>query len=124
MEKQFFSFVWRHSKREQIFILVLTVVSFPLVYISLEIPKIIINDAISGRDFRIRPDHGLFDVSSGMTQFGTSRDDWGHWFGGNNSHPFWHFVLPDHYLRRNPDLVPPDPRHEISISPGNSKVYM
>ena len=25
--------------------------SFPLVYISLEIPKIIINDAISGRDF-------------------------------------------------------------------------
>ena len=51
MEKRFFNFVWRHSKREQIFILALTVSSFPLVYISLEIPKIIINDAISGRDF-------------------------------------------------------------------------
>jgi putative ABC transport system ATP-binding protein len=51
MESRFFKFVWRHSKREQLFILALTVASFPLVYISLEIPKIIINDAISGRDF-------------------------------------------------------------------------
>jgi len=51
MDSRFFSFVWRHSKREQIFILVLTVLSFPLVYVSLEIPKIIVNDAISGRDF-------------------------------------------------------------------------
>jgi putative ABC transport system ATP-binding protein len=51
MEKKFFNFVWRHSKREQFFILALTVASFPLVYISLEIPKIIINDAIEGRDF-------------------------------------------------------------------------
>ena len=51
MDSRFFSFVWRHSKREQIIILALTVASFPLIYISLEIPKIIINDAISGRDF-------------------------------------------------------------------------
>jgi putative ABC transport system ATP-binding protein len=51
MDGRFFSFVWRHSKREQIFILALTFASFPLVYISLEIPKIIVNDAISGRDF-------------------------------------------------------------------------
>ncbi|MEE8453264.1 MAG: ABC transporter ATP-binding protein/permease [Limibaculum sp.] len=51
MDSRFFNFVWRHSKREQIIILALTVSSFPLIYISLEIPKIIINDAISGRDF-------------------------------------------------------------------------
>ncbi|MBK0398694.1 ABC transporter ATP-binding protein [Limibaculum sp. M0105] len=51
MEKNFFRFVWRYSKREQIFILVLTVLSFPLVYVSLELPKLIVNDAISGRDF-------------------------------------------------------------------------
>ncbi len=51
MDTRFFSFVWRHSKREQVVILALTVASFPLVYISLEIPKIIINDAISGTDF-------------------------------------------------------------------------
>ncbi len=51
MDSKFFSFVWRHSKRDQLFILALTLVSFPLVYISLELPKIIINDAISGTDF-------------------------------------------------------------------------
>jgi putative ABC transport system ATP-binding protein len=51
MDSRFFTFVWRHSKREQIVILALTLASFPLVYISLEIPKIIVNDAISGRDF-------------------------------------------------------------------------
>ncbi|MCL5777927.1 ABC transporter transmembrane domain-containing protein [Limibaculum sp. FT325] len=51
MEKSFFWFVWRFSKREQIFILALTVASFPLVYLSLELPKMIVNDAISGRDF-------------------------------------------------------------------------
>ncbi len=51
MDSKFFSFVWRHSKRDQIFILILTVLSFPLVYISLEIPKIIINEAIEGTEF-------------------------------------------------------------------------
>ncbi|MDT8344521.1 MAG: ABC transporter transmembrane domain-containing protein [Thermohalobaculum sp.] len=51
MEKSFFRFVWRFSKRDQLFILALTVASFPLVYVSLEIPKMIVNDAISGRNF-------------------------------------------------------------------------
>ena len=51
MEAGFFKFVWRYSKREQLIILALTVLSFPLVYFSLDIPKIIVNDAISGRDF-------------------------------------------------------------------------
>ncbi|MEM8989322.1 MAG: ABC transporter transmembrane domain-containing protein [Pseudomonadota bacterium] len=51
MEPSFIRFVWRHSRREQIGILLLTVLSFPLVYISLEIPKIIVNEAISGSDF-------------------------------------------------------------------------
>ena len=50
MDSRFFSFVWRYSKREQVIILSLTILSFPLVYISLEIPKIIINEAIEGRD--------------------------------------------------------------------------
>ncbi|MEM9044111.1 MAG: ABC transporter transmembrane domain-containing protein [Pseudomonadota bacterium] len=51
MDTRFFTFVWKYSKREQIFILALTFFSFPLVYASLEIPKIIINDAIDGTDF-------------------------------------------------------------------------
>ena len=51
MDRRFISFVWRYSKREQIMILALTVISFPLVYLSLEIPKIIVNDAIDGTGF-------------------------------------------------------------------------
>lgn len=53
MEPRFFRFVWRYSKRDQLIILFLTVISFPLVYFSLEIPKIIINDAIDGEDFPV-----------------------------------------------------------------------
>ncbi len=51
MDSRFLSFVWRYSKRDQLIILALTVASFPLVYVSLEIPKIIINQAIGGKDF-------------------------------------------------------------------------
>jgi len=51
MDSRFFRFVWRYSKKDQLIILGLTLLSFPLVYLSLEIPKIIINQAISGTDF-------------------------------------------------------------------------
>ena len=48
MNPNLFSYVWQHSKRDQMIVLVLTIVSFPLLYLSLEIPKQIINDALSG----------------------------------------------------------------------------
>lgn len=51
MDPRFLSFVWRYSKRDQLIILALTFATFPLVYVSLEIPKIIINQAIGGTDF-------------------------------------------------------------------------
>ncbi|MEL6577932.1 MAG: ABC transporter ATP-binding protein, partial [Pseudomonadota bacterium] len=55
MDKTIFAFIWRHSKRQQLWLLLLTFVSFPFLYLSLELPKRIINDAISGepgmRDF-------------------------------------------------------------------------
>jgi putative membrane-bound dehydrogenase-like protein len=60
---------------------------------------------ISGRDFRFRPDPGQFEATSGPTQYGRRRDDWGHWFGNNNSTWLWHYTLEDHYLRRNPRLA-------------------
>ncbi len=46
---------------------------------------------ISGRDFRIKPDEGLIEAVSGVTQFGRARDDWGNWFGNNNSNPLYHY---------------------------------
>jgi putative membrane-bound dehydrogenase-like protein len=76
-----------------------------------------------GRDLRIRPDEGKLDAQTGMSQYGRCRDDWGNWFGCNNSNPMYHFVLADHYLRRNPHLAPPDPRVQVSITPGAARVY-
>src|SRR5262249_15618517 len=78
---------------------------------------------LSGRDFRIKPDTGDIELETGQTQYGRSRDDWGNWFGGNNSNPMWHYVLDDHYLKRNPHVVYPNPRSNVSVAPGAAPVY-
>jgi len=57
---------------------------------------------VGSRDFRFRPDTGELEPQSGPTQFGRNRDNWGRWFGTQNTNPLWHYVLPDHYLQRNP----------------------
>jgi putative membrane-bound dehydrogenase-like protein len=78
---------------------------------------------ISGRDLRIRPDTGDIDLQAGQTQYGRSRNDWGDWFGCNNSNPMYHFALADHYIRRNPHVAAPDPRVQISEKPGAAEVF-
>ncbi len=61
--------------------------------------------SISGRDVRFRPDTGEIETVSAQTQYGRRRDDWGNWFGNNNPTWLWHVTLPEHYLRRNPQLA-------------------
>jgi putative membrane-bound dehydrogenase-like protein len=78
---------------------------------------------IGGRDFRIDPAAGKIDAQAGQSQFGRHRDDWGNWFGSNNSNPMWHYALADHYVRRNPHLPAPDGRVMVSVAPGASPVY-
>lgn len=78
---------------------------------------------IRGRDLRIQPETGEMEALSGQTQFGRARDDFGHWFGNNNSRPLWQYVLDDAYLGRNPHLPTPDNRHDVSEQPGNAPVY-
>ncbi len=51
MERNVFGFIYRHSRKQQIFVLTLTLISFPFLYYSLELPKLIINEAIAGEDF-------------------------------------------------------------------------
>ncbi|MBI4624139.1 MAG: hypothetical protein HY736_13105, partial [Verrucomicrobia bacterium] len=75
------------------------------------------------RDFRLKPDEGRAEVQSGRSQWGRNRDDWGNWFGCNNSNPIWHYALEDHYLRRNPHLAPPNSTVTVSKTPGASQVY-
>ncbi len=51
MEKGVFGFIWRFSKRQQITLLVMTAVSYPFYYYSLDLPKTIVNEAIGGENF-------------------------------------------------------------------------
>ena len=51
MQPTIFKFIFRHSKKEQLFLLVLTLISFPFLYLSLDLPKTIVNEAIGGTDF-------------------------------------------------------------------------
>jgi len=76
---------------------------------------------IRGRDFRINPDTGDIDLLAGQTQYGRSRDDWGNWFGNNNSNPMWHYALEDRYLRRNPHVAFPEAR--VHLVPGAIPVF-
>jgi putative membrane-bound dehydrogenase-like protein len=78
---------------------------------------------LRGRDLRVRPDDGGLDAQAGQTQYGRNRDDWGNWFGCNNSNPMWHFALADHYIRRNSHLAAPDPRVPVSGTPGAAPVF-
>lgn len=48
MEKSIFQFIWKYSKKNQLTLLLITLLTFPILYITLELPKRIINDAISG----------------------------------------------------------------------------
>ena len=46
MDSSLFAFIWKHSKKDQLMLLALTVVTFPFLYATLELPKRVINDAI------------------------------------------------------------------------------
>ncbi|MBT3558952.1 MAG: cyclic nucleotide-binding domain-containing protein [Rhodospirillales bacterium] len=51
MEKGVFGFILRYSKKQQVTLLLVTMLSFPFYYYSLDLPKTIINDAIGGSAF-------------------------------------------------------------------------
>ena len=77
---------------------------------------------VGSRDFRFRPDTGALEPQSGPTQFGRNRDNWGHWFGSQNSNPLWEYVLPDQYLRRNPHVGVAETRVQL-LTPANPPVF-
>lgn len=50
MERSLFRYILHHTWRDQVWLLVITAVSFPLIYVNLELPKMIVNGAISGKN--------------------------------------------------------------------------
>ncbi|HEY3393098.1 MAG TPA: neutral/alkaline non-lysosomal ceramidase N-terminal domain-containing protein, partial [Lacipirellulaceae bacterium] len=65
-------------------------------------------------DFRLLPDDGVLEPETGRTQQGRVRDDWGNWFGCNNTVLCFHYPLASRYLARNPHVVPPS--MEVSVA--------
>src|SRR5215211_5167155 len=51
MDKSFFRYIWRHSRREQLIILAVVLASLPFYFLSLDLPRKIVNEAIRGRAF-------------------------------------------------------------------------
>jgi putative membrane-bound dehydrogenase-like protein len=52
---------------------------------------------IGGADISLDPDTGDVRREAGKTQFVRSRNDWGDWFGNENSYPMYHYAIEDRY---------------------------
>jgi putative membrane-bound dehydrogenase-like protein len=62
---------------------------------------------IRGHDFRFRPPGVSLELVTGLTQQGRVRDDWGRWFGCDNSNALFYYPNEQRYLARNPDAPSP-----------------
>jgi putative membrane-bound dehydrogenase-like protein len=78
---------------------------------------------ISGQDFRFRPDSGEFEAVSGQAQYGRRRDDWGNWFGNNNSAWLWHYTVENRYLRRNAKLAVKTTKQMLAGYTNSTRVF-
>jgi putative ABC transport system ATP-binding protein len=45
------AFAWKHAKKDQIIVICVTLLTFPAIWVTLELPKMIINDAMNGTGF-------------------------------------------------------------------------
>jgi ABC-type multidrug transport system fused ATPase/permease subunit len=64
MDRNIFRYILRHSLRAQIAILAMTLASFPFLYATLELPKLIINDALADSD-----PHRVFSFTFDQVQY-------------------------------------------------------
>lgn len=78
---------------------------------------------IRGFDLRIHPLTKQHEPLNGRTQCGRISDDWGNWFGCNNSNPLWHYPYPWHLLKRNPEVRVARAYVDVPKEPGASPVY-
>jgi putative membrane-bound dehydrogenase-like protein len=76
---------------------------------------------MSGRDMRFHPETGKMETVSGRSQFGRVHNDFGEWFGNNNSNPLFHFPMDDQNLLRNPFVPSPSPL--VNLTKGAPPVF-
>ncbi len=51
MERNLFKYVWQHTRQDQIWILIIILASMPIYFLSLDLPKQIVNGPIQGQGF-------------------------------------------------------------------------
>jgi putative ABC transport system ATP-binding protein len=69
MDRNLFSYIWRHSRSEQVTILGLVVLAQLFYFLSLSVPKSIVNNGITGLTFRNSPTTRLFPIDIFFPQF-------------------------------------------------------
>lgn len=77
----------------------------------------------SGHDVQIWPDRGEIATTSGRTQFIRSRDDFGRWFGNENSLPLYHYPIDAKHFRRNPAVAYSDNAQQLFDPPVAPPVF-
>ena len=66
LERSVFRFIMKYSKRQQLVVLALTLISTPIIYMTLYLPKSIVDEAIGGKEGSLR---GLFGAEMEQTMF-------------------------------------------------------
>ncbi|MCG2459488.1 HEAT repeat domain-containing protein [Flavobacteriaceae bacterium F89] len=68
----------------------------------------------NGLSVRFRPDQKQIEMMASNCQFGHTFDEWGHWFGCNNSNQGYQEVIANRYFERNPALPISDAVQDMS----------
>ena len=89
MEPRLFKYIWHHSRRDQIWILLVVVISMPFVFYSYELPKLIVNGPIEAKDL-------FSDLSRPEEPFLRLQFDLG-WLGGPSDFVLFSGVMLDRF---------------------------
>lgn len=68
----------------------------------------------NGLSVRFQPDQKQIEMMASNCQFGQTFDEWGHWFGCNNSNQGYQEVITRRYFERNPALPVSDAVQNMS----------
>jgi putative membrane-bound dehydrogenase-like protein len=68
----------------------------------------------NGRSIRVRPERKQVEMLSSRCQFGHTFDEYGHYFGCNNSNQGYQEVIANRYFERNPNMFVSEAIHSMS----------
>ncbi|MFC6049355.1 ABC transporter transmembrane domain-containing protein, partial [Methylobacterium hispanicum] len=84
LEPKLFGYIWRYSRRDQLAICIVVLASLPFYFASLDLPRRIVNDAITGK---------AFERGNATAPFLGLTVHWPGWLGGGESRIFSGFEV-------------------------------